>query len=246
VTTAGPDADPGDDAGCVAVLFDMDGVLLAGRGTDPSVHRRALDEALAERGVDPDTETRSLLAGHEYDVDFVRGCRRLGVDPVALYGRRERYAAQLAIDHLTAGSRTLHDVAALDRLADHHPLGVVSNNYQDVVRFVVDHHRLDAFDHVRGRETGVGGFYNRKPNPHYLLEAMAELDAVDGLYVGDRGTDVLAATRAGLESAFVDRPHNADETLPVEPTLRVGSLAELVDRLHGDATSASRARADGS
>ena len=233
------------DTDRVAVLFDMDGVLLAGRGTDPSVHRRALDEALSERGLDPDSETRSLLAGHEYDVDFVRGCRRLGADPVSVYGLRERYAAQLAIDHLAAGSRTLHDVAALGSLADH-PLGVVSNNYQDVVRFVVDHHRLDVFDHVRGRETGVGGFYHRKPNPHYLLEAMAELDAADGVYVGDRGTDVLAATRAGLDSAFVDRPHNADETLPVEPTLRVGSLAELVDRLREDRESASQARAGGS
>ena len=233
-------------AGRVAVLFDMDGVLLKGRGTDASVHDRALDDALAERGRDPDAETRALLAGHEYDVNFVRGCRRLGVDPVPFYGLRERYSARLAIDHLAVGSRTLHDVSGLADLAERYPLGVVSNNYQDVVRFVVDHHRLDIFDHVRGRETGVGGFYDRKPDPHHLLEAMAELDAVDGLYVGDRGTDVLAATRAGLDSAFVDRPHNADETLPVEPTLRVGSLAELVDRLHGDAASTSRARADGS
>ena len=246
MTAADSDTDRWGDIGRVAVLFDMDGVLLAGRGTDESVHERALNEALSERGRDPDPETRSLLAGHEYDIDFIRGCRRLGLDPVSFYGLRERYAARVAIDHLAAGSRTLHDVSALEALADRYPLGVVSNNYQDVVRFVVDHHRLDLFDHVRGRETGVGGFYNRKPNPHYLLEAMAELDAVDGIYVGDRATDVLAATRAGLDSAFVDRSHNGDETLPVEPTLRVGSLAELVDRLRGDRDSASRARADGS
>ena len=234
------------DTGRTAILFDMDGVLLAGRGTDDSVHERALDEALSEYDLDPDPETRSLLAGHEYDVDFVGGCRRLDADPVSVYGLRERYAAQLAIDRLAAGSRTLHDVAVLADLAEQHALGVVSNNYQDVVRFVVDHHRLDAFDHVRGRETGVGGFYNRKPNPHYLLEAMEDLDATNGIYVGDRGTDVLAATRAGLDSVFVHRPHNDNETLPVEPTLRVDSLAELVDRLHGTPASASRARPDGS
>ena len=225
---------PDRGTGRVAVLFDMDGVLLQGRGTDASVHKRALDEALAERGLTPDAETQSLLAGHEYDTDFVAGCHRLGVDPVAFYGLREQYSARLAIDRLAVGSRTLHDVSVLADLAERNPVGVVSNNYQAVVRFVVDHHRLDAVDHVRGRATGVEGFYNRKPNPHYLLEAISELDADDGIYVGDRGIDVLAATRAGLDAAFVDRPHNADETLPVEPTLRVGSLTELADRLRGD------------
>jgi phosphoglycolate phosphatase-like HAD superfamily hydrolase len=110
---------------------------------------------------------------------------------------------------------------------------------------VVDHHRLDVFDHVRGRATGVGGFYNRKPNPHYLLEAMSELGADDGLYVGDRATDVLAATRAGVDAVFVERPHNEDATLPVEPTLRVGSLADLAERLLTAQESASQPPADG-
>ena len=241
MTAIGPHRGPGR----VAVLFDMDGVLLKGRGTDASVHDRALDDALAERDLDPDAETRALLAGHEYDVDFVRGCRRLGVDPVPFYGLRERYSARLAIDHLAVGSRTLHDVSGLADLAERYPLGVVSNNYQDVVRFVVDHHRLDAFDHVRGRATGVDGFYNRKPNPHYLLEAMSELGADDGLYVGDRATDVLAATRAGVDAVFVERPHNKDATLPVEPTLRVGSLADLAERLLTARESTSRPPADG-
>ena len=233
-------------AGRVAVLFDMDGVLLKGRGTDASVHDRALDDALAERGRDPDAETRALLAGHEYDVNFVRGCRRLGVDPVPFYGLRERYSARLAIDHLAVGSRTLHDVSGLADLAERYPLGVVSNHYQDVVRFVVDHHRLDVFDHARGRATGVRGFYKRKPNPHYLLEAMNELDAADGLYVGDRTTDVLAATRAGLESVFVERPYNENAALPVEPTLCVESIADLVERLTDIEESVPRPPVDGS
>ena len=242
MTAIGPHRGPGR----VAVLFDMDGVLLKGRGTDASVHDRALDDALAERDLDPDAETRALLAGHEYDVEFVRGCRRLDVDPVAFYGLRERHGARLAIDRLAVGSRTLYDVSSLGELAERYPLGVVSNNYQDVVRFVIDHHRLDAFDHVRGRATGVDGFYNRKPNPHYLLEAMNELDAADGLYVGDRTTDVLAATRAGLESVFVERPYNEDAALPVEPTLRVESIADLVERLTDIEESVSRPPVDGS
>ncbi|MFC6973559.1 HAD family hydrolase [Halomicroarcula sp. GCM10025709] len=217
------------------VLFDMDGVFLEGRGTDDAVHERALDDALAERGLDVDPDIRALLSGHEYDTDFALGCRRLGVDPVALYERRERYSTQRAIDSLDAGSRTPYDdVEVLTDLADQYPLGVVSNNYDDVVRFVVDRYGIDVFDHVRGRATGVTGFYRRKPDPHYLLDAMDALDGSGGIYVGDRGTDVLAATRAGLDAAFVTRPHNEGAELPVSPAIEADSLTDLVDKLLDD------------
>jgi|APHM01.1.fsa_nt_gi haloacid dehalogenase superfamily, subfamily IA, variant 1 with third motif having Dx(3-4)D or Dx(3-4)E len=214
-----------------AILFDMDGVLLTGRETDGSVHDRALEDALAERDLSPDPETQSLLAGYEYNVDFVRGCRRLDIDPISFYKLRDRNSAQQTIDYLVDGSRTLHDVDTLEKLAEQYPLGVVSNNYDDVVRFVMEHYDLDIFDHVCGRAPGVRGFYQRKPNPHYLLESVTELSATNGLYVGDRETDVLAATRAGLNAVFVNRQHNEDETLSTEPTMRVGSLPELVERL---------------
>lgn len=224
-------ANSSTDAEQTAILFDMDGVLLTGRETDGSVHDRALEDALAERDLSPNSETQSLLAGYEYDVDFVRGCRRLDVDPVSFYRLREQNSAQQTIDHLVGGSRTLHDVGALQKLADRYPLGVVSNNYHDVVRFVVEHYDLDIFDHVCGRAPGVRGFYHRKPNPHNLLESMAELSATNGVYVGDRETDVLAATRAGLNAVFVDRQHNEYETLSTEPAMRVGSLSKLVEQL---------------
>jgi HAD superfamily hydrolase (TIGR01549 family) len=224
-STATPGGDP-------VILFDMDGVLLEGRGTDAAVHDRALDDALAERGLDPDPGARSLLAGYEYDTDFVRGCDRLGIDPVAFYDLRERHGVRRVLDRLESGTRRPpDDIDAIDALAERYTLGVVSNNYDEVVRFVTDHYGLDAFSYVRGRETGVRGFYRRKPDPHYLLEALDALGRREALYVGDRGTDLIAATRAGLDAAFVDRPHNEGTTLPVEPTVRVDSLTGLEARL---------------
>jgi HAD superfamily hydrolase (TIGR01549 family) len=235
VTTSDrPRADHADSRRPV-VLFDMDGVLIEGRGTDGVVHDLALDDALAERDLDPDAESRALLSGYEYDTDFALGCARLGVDPIAFYGLRERYSTQRAIDRLDAGSRTPYpDVSVLADLAEQYTLGLVSNNYDAVVQFVVDRHALDVFDHHGGREPGVRGFYRRKPDPHYLLDALDALGATDGLYVGDRATDVLAATRAGLDSVFVERPYADDEDLPVSPTLVVDSLTDLVDRLGDD------------
>jgi HAD superfamily hydrolase (TIGR01549 family) len=241
--TTRPRADHADSRRPV-VLFDMDGVLIEGRGTDGVVHELALDDALADRGLDPDAETRALLSGYEYDSDFALGCTRLGIDPVAFYGLREQYSAQRAIDRLDAGSRTPYsDVSVLADLAAQYTLGLVSNNYDAVVEFVADRHALDVFDHLGGRDPGVRGFYRRKPDPHYLLDALDALGATDGLYVGDRATDVLAATRAGLDAVFVERPHNDDEDLPVSPTLVVDSLTDLADRLDDGGWPSGSARA---
>lgn len=214
------------------VLFDMDGILLEGRGTDPIVHERALDDALDDRDLTVDAETRTLLEGYEYDTDFARGCKRLGVDPIALFGRREQHGAHRTVDRLEGGTRRLYsDVDALAGLAERYDLGIVSNNYQSVVEFVVDHHDLDMFSHARGRDTGVRGFYQRKPDPHYLLEALGEFEATDGVYIGDRATDVVAATRAGLDAVFVRRSHNSEATVPFDSVLEVDSLTALAEQL---------------
>ena len=210
------------------VLFDMDGVILEGHGTDPAVHDRALDDAIAEAGLSVDDDTYVLLAGYEYDTDFVRGCDRLGIDPVGFYLRRERHSATHAIDRLDAGHRTLYpDSDALDAVADNYTLGLISNNYDAVVGFVVDHYDLDCFDYARGRDPGVDGFYRRKPNPHYLLAGREALGGTDGVYVGDRATDVMAATRAGLDAVLIRRAHNRDASLSLEPTAEIESLTEL-------------------
>lgn len=210
------------------LLFDMDGVVIEGHGTDPAVHDRALEDAIAETDLAVDDETRSLLAGYEYDTDFVSGCSRLGIDPVEFYRRREEHSANRVIDRLGAGHRTPYpDSDVIDELTGEYSLGLVTNNYHAVATFVVEHYGLDAFDYVRGREPGVSGFYRRKPDPHYLLAGCESLGGTDGVYVGDRATDVLAATRAGLDAVFVRRAHNRDVSLSLEPAAEVESLTEL-------------------
>ena len=221
-----------DAAGDEVVLFDMDGVILDGRGTEAAVHARALDDVLEERGLEVDDDLRGALATYEYDDAFRTACGRLGVDPDALFSAREERSAKRTVSRLAAGVRTLcADVDALEPIAERATLGLVSNNYHPTVEFVVDHFRLTEFEYVRGRDLGPDGFDRRKPDPHYLNEALDALDASGGLYVGDRATDVVAAERAGLESVLVRREHNASLDLDAEPTVEVESLHELVDLL---------------
>ncbi|WP_434521228.1 HAD family hydrolase [Halorubrum sp. AS12] len=212
------------------VLFDMDGVVLEGGETDPAVRSRALDDALDDRGLTASASLRRPLERAAYDDEFRAACEELGVDPPRFFRAREERTAKRAVERLSAGMRRLHsDADALDALADRAPIGLVSNNYHPTVEFVVDHFRLDAFAFVRGRDLGPDGFRRRKPDPHYLNEALDALDATGGIYVGDRATDVIAAERAGLDSAFLRRDHNAGRALDVEPTVEIGSLRELVD-----------------
>lgn len=215
--------------GYEAVLFDMDGVVLEGRGTDPAVHSHALDDVLDDRDLTVLPALREPLERDAYDDAFRAACAELGVDPGPLFRAREERSAKRAVERLAAGARRLHrDVEVLDALADRATLGLVSNNYHPTVEFVVDHFRLTAFAFVRGRDLGPDGFRRRKPDPHYLDEALDALDATDGIYVGDRATDVIAAERAGIDSAFLRRDHNAARDLDVEPTVEIESLRDLL------------------
>lgn len=212
-----------------AVLFDMDGVILEGRGTDASVHRRALEDVLTDRELEVDGDLREPLETYEYDDGFRAACERLGVDAAEFFHAREKRSAKRSVSRLAAGTRRLcPDVDALEAIAEHAVVGLVSNNYDPTVEFVVDHFRLTEFGYVRGRDLGPNGFRRRKPDPHYLNEALDALDASEGLYVGDRATDVIAAERAGIDSAFVRRDHNASLDLGVEPTVEIGSLHDLI------------------
>ena len=210
------------------MLFDMDGVLLQGRGTDPAVHARALDDVLDARGMDVPEEHRATLSTYEYTDAFVDACAAVGVDPEAFYTAREERSAARTVDR--AASRDLFDdVGALDRLPDRVAVGLVSNNYHRTVEFVVDRFDLTAFDVARGRELGPVGFSRRKPETYYLEQTLDALGATAGLYVGDRETDVVAAGRAGLDSAFLRRDHNSGVELGVDPTVEVDGLDEVVD-----------------
>ncbi|MFB6217875.1 MAG: HAD family hydrolase [Halobacteriaceae archaeon] len=209
-----------------AVVFDMDGVLLTGYHTPREVYRAAVAAALADRGIGADPP-EALVDPDDAD-EFRRACRELDVDPEGLWRARERGADERETDRIARGERTLFDDAAAVRELDP-ALGVVSNNRQRTVEFVVDHFALPVAA-ARGRDPTLAGYERLKPDPYYLDAVLDELGVAPprALFVGDRRSDVETARNAGTDAALLARDGDPPPGDP-EPDYHVQSLAALPD-----------------
>lgn len=80
-------------------------------------------------------------------------------------------------------------------------LGVLSNKFDAAAQSVIAEHFPGTFDLVRGECREIP----RKPDPAGLRFLMSQLDVepADVMYVGDSGTDVETALRAGVACAAV-------------------------------------------
>ncbi|WP_254522348.1 HAD family hydrolase [Natrinema caseinilyticum] len=211
-----------------AVLFDMDGVILEGPRTDPQVYADAADAALAELEADPTPSQRRDFRRHDHD--RIRDhCDDLEIDLARFWKAKETHASRRTHDRIRSGERvTYEDIDAIDDLTDRTTTGLVTNNRHETAVFVADHFGFN-FDVVRGRDPTVAGYERRKPDPYYLDDALADLGVSDGIYVGDSPKDVTAGRTAGLETAFVRRPHNRERDSPAHATYEIESLRELLD-----------------
>jgi HAD superfamily hydrolase (TIGR01549 family) len=209
------------------VVFDNDGVLVGRTRFD--VLREATGETFAQFGVsdpDPDHVEDMTIGATPQRVNTV--CDTYGFEPEEFWRTRDSTVSGAQQDEARAGRKTPY--GDIDTLTDLDvATGIVSSNQQETVDFLLDHFDLGGhFDTAYGREATVESLTLRKPNPHYIERALADLDADSALYVGDNESDIEAAHNAGIDSAFIRRPHRTDWDLNVWPTWDIDSL----DRLH--------------
>lgn len=207
------------------VLFDMDGVILEGARTDPQVYADAADAALVELGADPTPAQRRDFRDHAHE-RIRTHCDDLGIDPARFWKLKEHYASRGTHDRLRSGDRgTYDDIDAICEVGERTPIGLATNNRQETAEFVAEYVGFD-FDVVRGREPTFEGYERRKPDPYYIEDALAVLDATEGIYVGDSPKDMTAGRSAGLETAFLRRTHNRERS--VDATHDLESLTEIL------------------
>ena len=211
-----------------AIIFDSDGVLV-----EPPAHETqlgAMRDAFREVGVEEVNEGHltGLMSGVTAD-GLHEICAAYGLDPAEFWDARERIDERSQFDAFRAGSRNTYDDVSV--IADLPPnRGVVSNNHHSTIEFKLDFFGLGhLFDTYYGREMTIESLSLKKPNTHYIERALVDLDAESALYVGDSESDVVAAHRAGLDSAFVRRDHCRDVALSEEPTYEVETLCGLLE-----------------
>jgi len=208
-----------------AIIFDNDGVLVT--PTPRDLWWTASRLAFQELGV-PDAIDDHIERMDGYNVSaLVRLCAHYGVNTDDFWRRRESHAARAQRQEFRHGRKgTYDDVDAVHSLAP--PVGIVSNNQQATIDFVVDYYGFDRSVSTHyGREPTLDGLMRMKPSSHYLRQAVDDLGATDPLYVGDSSVDMAAAADLGIDSAFVRRPHRVDYDPTPDPTYEIASLAEL-------------------
>jgi phosphoglycolate phosphatase-like HAD superfamily hydrolase len=104
----------------------------------------------------------------------------------------------------------------------------MSNNQHATVEYIVAEYGLETmFEAYYGRKPTLRGLKRRKPDPSYLETALNVLDVDSALYVGDSRVDIAAARAAGVDSAFINRPHRCDYRLDIQPTYQLDTLAAI-------------------
>jgi HAD superfamily hydrolase (TIGR01549 family) len=208
-----------------AIVFDNDGVLTY--PTDISVLTDASRRAFAAFDVEAaPSEVRSLV--DELSVTTVRRlATEYDLDADEFWRRHEAERTTLQVAAIQNGEKPLYDdVQTLAALPV--PTAIVSNNQHATVEHIVSEFGLDSmFEAYYGREPSLQGLKRRKPDPSYLETALEELDVGSALYVGDSRVDIAAAHAAGVDSAFITRPHRHGYRLDVQPTHRIDTLAGL-------------------
>ncbi|MGZ0748454.1 MULTISPECIES: HAD family hydrolase [unclassified Haloparvum] len=210
------------------VVFDNDGVLFGRTSFD--VLRDATQETFEKFGVtdpDPDHVEDMTIGATPERVSAV--CSTYGLDADTFWRDRDRTLSLAQQEEARAGRKTPYDdIHTLDDLDT--SMGVVSSNQQETVDFVLEHFDVaDKFGTAYGRAPTIESLDLRKPHSHYIDRALADLDADNALFVGDNESDVKAAENAGIDSAFIRRPHREDWDLNVWPTWIIDDLEDLHD-----------------
>lgn len=208
------------------VIFDNDGVLVGRTRFD--VLQEATRETFEQLGVtdlDADHVENMTIGATPETVEEV--CEEYDLHPETFWRTRDRTLSEAQQEEARAGRKTPYD--DVDTLADLDvTAGIVSSNQQATVDFLLDHFDIaDHFGTAYGREPTIESLDLRKPDPHYLERALADLDADSALFVGDNESDIRAAENAGIDSAFIRRPHRRDWDLNVWPTWDIDSLDAL-------------------
>ncbi len=223
-----------------ALILDNDGVIVTPTAADVWISVNWM--AFKEYGVEPDRKHVTGLDNQ--DADGIRAlATKYDLDPERFWTSREQHAIREQREAIRAGQKVRYkDVETLPKHID---IGIVSNNQQPTIDFIVDHFGLAEYVNTHyGRDPDLSGLARKKPNPHYLERGIKDLKASNPLFVGDSNVDIAAANAAGIDSAFLRRSHRGKYTLQHEPTYEIQGLEGVSNLFEKVSNRATVSRSD--
>ena len=214
------------------VVFDLDGTLV---DTAPDLIN-ALNAVLAREGLPPVplASARNMIgAGVRKLVE--RGLEAEGVEvtPAELARMMDDFISHYA-EHIADDSRPFEGLeAALDELAgDGYRLAVCTNKLEWLSRRLLDRLSLSArFAAICGADT----FGVSKPDPAILRQTVARAGGAlaETIMVGDAGTDVGVARRAGVPVIGVSFGYTEVPIADLKPDRVIHHMRELKEAIEG-------------
>lgn len=216
-----------------ALLLDYDGVIVEvlDDKTRLPLFRERLAAELRADGIDAPADLVEQFAHSVTHEELLAASERTGIEPDRLWRYRDDAIADALETAARRGEKAPYeDVAALASVDV--PMAVASNNQQRVVEAITEEFDLHhLFESVHARSPTPESLRKKKPNPLYVERVREDVGAEQALYVGDRGKDIVAGHRAGMDTALLRRPHTRDRTFDVAPTYEAAGLDDLLAQL---------------
>lgn len=215
-----------------SVVFDMDGVILNSLVDHEDWKYNAVDEALDEEGVDPESlskEKKDSLLGDQGYAECVKTAKEVGVNPRKVWNTVAEKTTLSREKQLEDGKFELYDGArdTIEALHDRDiKMGIISNAPEMAVELTIEHFDLKRFFKFYAGVRNFEDLQARKPHPNHLELAKAELKRNPFSYVGDHESDLVAAQRADMSSIWVKRQ---ETQVDVTPDYTVTSAKEIRD-----------------
>lgn len=194
-----------------SVIFDMDGVILNSLVGDEEWKYQAVRKALTRKDLDASRLSRKDLERFLGDYgreECIEACKEYGLDPGEVWKLIAETTNLARIEKVKKREFRLYSDARsfLEALHPRDPgMGLISNAPEGAVKTTVRFFNLEHyFSYYRGVES-FEDLRRRKPHPQHLEIAQAELKKPPYLYIGDAVSDIEAANRAGMDSAWIKR-----------------------------------------